>query len=134
MAELILAAGFAEERALVKFSGLATTRLRCDACGAMQRGLRWLRRLDDELGRCNCGGIIRAVPFYCFDQIAAADLAPWLDVPLSDWGIEPQSVVALAEGNREISFLLVPARCPVSSEPDQRITSAPGRRTPTLLW
>jgi molybdopterin/thiamine biosynthesis adenylyltransferase len=109
LAELILAAGFAEDRTLVRLSGLATTRLRCDACGLMQRMLRSLQRLDDELGRCNCGGAVRAVPFFCGDQFVAADLAPWLDVPLSDCGIEPQSVVALAEGNREISYLLAPA-------------------------
>ena len=36
LAELILAAGFAEDRAQVRFSGQATTRLRCDSCQVTQ--------------------------------------------------------------------------------------------------
>ena len=106
LAELIFATGMAVERAYIKLSTQATTRVRCNACGASQRLLRTICRLDDELGRCDCGGALCATPFYCFDHLAADDLAPWLDWPLSMCGVERLSVVSVADDNRESSFLL----------------------------
>lgn len=108
LAELIFAAGMAVERASIKLSTQATMRVRCSGCGTSQGRLHAINRLDDELGRCDCGGALRATPFYCFDHIAAADLAPWLDWPLSQCGVEPLSVVSVADDNRESSFLLTP--------------------------
>jgi hypothetical protein len=106
LAELILTAGLAEERAQICFSSLLATRPRCDACETLQRTPRWLHRLDDDLGPCPCGGTLRAIPFYCFDQLPAVDLAPWLDQPLSQWGIEPESIVSIADDGCTSSFLL----------------------------
>jgi hypothetical protein len=108
LAELIFTAGMAVERACIRLSSQSTTRVRCSACGASQGLLHTIARLDDECGRCDCGGALCATPFYCFDHIAAADLAPWLDWPLSLCGVEPLSVVSVADENRESSFLLTP--------------------------
>lgn len=106
--QLIADAGLPVDRALVKFSCQAATRVRCAACGAGRETLQMIGRLDEELGRCDCGGAQVASPFHCSDHLAAADLRPWLDWPLSECGVEPLSVIAVADQDREQSFLLAP--------------------------
>ena len=104
--ELLRIAGIPRQRAQLRFSSLFATRLRCDACEACQSTLRSIQRLDNTLGCCPCGGALHAVPFFCFDYLAAADLEPWLDEPLSKSEMELESIIAVGDGINETSFLL----------------------------
>jgi molybdopterin/thiamine biosynthesis adenylyltransferase len=110
LARLLELSGLPEHGTPVRLSGTLATRLRCETCPVLQHAVRAIGRLDVEPGRCACGGALRAVPFYCFDQLPAADLAPWRDQPLAAWGIEPQSIISLGDGSREVSYLLTDGR------------------------
>jgi molybdopterin/thiamine biosynthesis adenylyltransferase len=106
LAELLLTTGCTEERAHVRFSSMVATRLRCDSCEAVQPVLRSIQYLDENLGRCPCGGTMRAVPFFSFDYLAAAELKPWLKEPLDNIGMRPGSVITVGNGIAETSFLV----------------------------
>lgn len=90
----------------LRFSGRLATRAVCERCGRQQDVVRWMRTVNDAVGRCECGGSLAAVPFWTYQQIPADRLAAWFDRPLGDWGAPPLAIIAIQGDGEQKSFVI----------------------------
>lgn len=91
----------------VRFCRLVALESRCEACGASDRTPHWFRQWESPIGQCaDCGGPLRAVPFFARREVPLQDLTPVLDRPLAAWGVQPGAVIELADGELRRAFVI----------------------------
>jgi hypothetical protein len=74
---------------------------RCEVCRCSHPHIRWVRGIDDEVGNCcDCGGLLKPVPFFTFSRVPLASLKSVMGTPLATWGVQPGAVFELRWGNR----------------------------------
>jgi hypothetical protein len=105
LSELVKGASEADTR--LQFCQQVALRGRCTSCGHEVPLIRWMGALEEQLAECaDCGGAVRAVPFWTTSQLRLADASSVLDAPLSSWGVPPRAIIAVLAGGRTTSFVI----------------------------
>ncbi len=90
----------------MEFSGRMATRVLCSQCHQQQSGLWGFMQLDQPATICECGGESFAIPYYTHKKLRAEDLKTVWDMPLSEWGTPPGSVLNFTSSTNQHAFCL----------------------------
>lgn len=105
LADLLTITGLPDRAGVrVRLSARVATQGHCPRCGPVKL-FRWLERLSDSPGKCDCGGELTAVPFFTFAQLPGSDIPCW-DMPLADWGVPAHAAIAFEATDRAHSFVI----------------------------
>lgn len=99
--DLVRRFGGEHEQLRVRFCHDVVLSARCAGGCPPQPVVTWIRDREANVGICKrCGGAQFPVPFFSERELTLEKLSVVRELPFSDWGLEPFSVIQLLRGER----------------------------------